>query len=395
MKTFWLAVILMLFGGCDRLGPGDAIYLFGALTGPDGQPAAGVTLEVERSDYRLPPEAPDFQPLAQVTTGADGHFQLELVAGDVWGPPDGSGPGNRLRLLAQQGEAGLTTSLELTGDAELPPLQLGGLQTGLSPSGELEVLLPAAPRLPETATGPNADPARPNPSPVVPVLSIRAQDQDAWLQLRPPSPLEVASLVEDFAGATVVVRGISEGHWTHDPLLASQPSWVGARFEWRTSLPTLPTGVIPFSRGASCAQADPCPWTDGALEAVEFAPDTRVLQLELLQPASPSRLVVRGLRPGDSGAERVVVEGFDGTDWRLLAEAPLVLPDPEGLSRALQWEADSAFDPVLPLFDGRYFLRLESQTSVEVSALRLTAVDFSGAPVRLGSLQEVSAFGPR
>ncbi len=392
MKTFWLVLILCLLPGCERLGPGDAIYLFGALSGPDGQPAAGVTLAVERSDYRLPPETPDFQPLAQVTTGAEGRFQLELVAGDVWGPPDGNGPGNRLRLVAGEGEAGLTVSMELTGDAELPTLQLGGLRTGLTASGELELLLPTALRLPETATGGSNDPAWPNPSPVVPVLSIRAQDQDAWLQVRPPSPLEVESLVEDFAGAEVVVRGVGEGEWTHDPLLASQPSWVLARFEWRSALAPLPTARVPSSRGASCAQADPCPWTDGSLEAVEFAPDTRVLQLELPQPALVSRLVVRGLRPGDFGAHRLVVEGFDGASWQHLGEAPLENPEVVGLIRALQWSADSAFDPALSLFDGRYFLRVETQTPVEVLALRLSLVDFAGEPIPLGALQEVSAF---
>lgn len=385
-RCLWMVPLLCALTSCDQMGPGDAVYLFGSFTRPDGG-VGPLEVAVQRSSGELEPENPRFEPVFTLQTREDGALAMEVTAEEVWGGPEIGvyGALNRWRLVPLGPSAGLTVTFETTGDAELPPLQLGDLTASVDPELRLFFSLPERPVLPLSAS--YRDTAEePNPTALAPVLELLSGDHPLWLDFAPASGMSLAAVLEDFP-AEGRVRAVSVGRWSHLPLLAPSSSFVQGRFEWRAGVSPAPGERIPASRGVPCGAA-PCPFTDGDLARIVLAEEVYTVELTFPGPVRPGEVVLRGLELEGWGTFRV--EGRTGAGWLPLMEGRYgAVPTSWAIHH---WPADSALDAPIPFPGERAYARARAAEVGEVTAVRLSAQSSDGEPLRLVALQELSVF---
>jgi hypothetical protein len=408
-------------GGCERY-PEEPIFAYGEVLHADGSPRPGLTLSLERAEAPLngPLERPSvsFAPYTTATTGPDGRFTLELLAGDAQYFERAEGPfGVRFRLTAPLEEGqGAFLSFEQDDDVELPTLRpwdsklasvegAGGPMLTFSPP-------PPAPVLPPAADVPsliNLDGTEVPMLPLEPaaVLQVHQGNQLIWQQREATSPWAPTPwMLEDFASPEVQLRAMSTGSWGFEPLGASS-GYVDFRVEWRSERLPWPAGALrPVSRGAECrpAIASPCPWTDGLLTptlmegGMETFPEEVGVTLEA--PTRLSRIVLRGMgvSPWSDFKEKdlVVFEGsLDGTVWtRLATVAPFHEDRLLGYHfRNESWNSDSPFDPPLRSHQRYQFLDVPVVDAPQVRHVRVFVfLQESGRRLPVRELAELSLF---
>ncbi|QSQ21978.1 hypothetical protein JY651_43695 [Pyxidicoccus parkwayensis] len=436
MRASFLPLLALLATGCERM-PEDPIFLYGQVKHPDGSPASGTALHVDRaldsfdhlpggSGY-LEGRVWKYEPFSEGATEASGNFTLSVLSGDlsneaasesyygilqhrfrVYPPLEADGSGVFVAFIADD-------------DVELPPLQpwASGLTVGDGPSLTFAAA-PPAPELPPSATLPmylsenTGESVSAPPSTPEPVVQLVGRDGLIWQQVQATSPWTPSPYVlEDFAGVEAQVRAASGGQWYFEPLVA-EPSTLTFRLEWRSPRVGLPGGALrPVSRNAPCSPTPvdrPCPYTDGKLEAVltrpmvegaPQAPGVESLTFTLDAPRRLRRLVVRNLETTlDSDARmRVVLEGsVDGGEWATLGsfvhENHAEDPSRIILDFSLRdTGSDSPFDGKMELLTPPAFLDVPLPQELPVRYVRLSVAPEEGTwRGRLWKLSEVSLF---
>ncbi|NMO16611.1 hypothetical protein HPC49_21595 [Pyxidicoccus fallax] len=433
-SSLTLPLLALLATGC-KLMPEDSVFLYGDVRLPDGSPAGGSLIQVDRAQADLDdwnnPGDPDqrvwnYEPYTEVTAEASGGFTLETLAGDL--RTEGyTREGfevtvrHRFRVyppLASDG-SGVFAVLYFEGDVDLPTLR--PWDWGLTVGDGLSLSFAAAPPAPETPPTATLGEAHVgsehyvlHPTTPSPVLQLQGGAGLVWHQSPATSPWAPSAYVlEDFDAVEAQVRASSDGLWYFEPLGASS-SGLDFRLEWRSPRAALPRGTLrPVSRGMTCSPAPvdrPCPFTDGRLEPVLAIPaggteddaGVEALTFSLNAPTRLSRVVVRNLDTtmGYLGRLRVVVEGsVDGGAWVTLGNFLTVLWDTAKPSRGFPLPSmvsanDSPFGegPIEP-FTPHLFLDapLMSELPVRLVRLRVTS-EGGGTSGKLVKLGEVSLF---
>lgn len=414
-SLFRVLALAVALGGCERY-PEDPIFAYGEVQHADGSPRASLALTVERALPPLNPKPgdppPDFQPYAEVTSGTDGRFILESLAGDtdvVEGKLEEFVPRFRLALPLEQGQS-TWISFEQRDDVELPTLRAwdSGLTRVEALSGPALAFAapPPVPPMPPTASvtslihedGTSEPEVAPDPEATIQLLS---HDQVLWQERKPTSPWTPTPwLLEDFASPEAQVRAHTEGTWGFSPLGATSGSLM-FRMEWRSERLPWPAGALrPVSRGATCLPATPeaCPWTDGELTPVLLNKllDTypRELGVALETPTRLSRAVIRGLDVSTSfdrpEEDLLILEGsVDGEQWTQLASVAPFQPEKitSIFSQTEHWTVDSPFDP--PLRTAQHLLFLDIPL-VDAPPMRQVRLFIQSARGDRGVLREVT-----
>ncbi len=427
-------LLALLATGCELM-PEDSVFLYGDVRHPDGSPAGGSLIQVDRAQADLDDwndlgdpgqRVWDYEPYTKATAEASGGFTLETLAGDLrtegytqegWEVT----VRHRFRVyppLAPDG-SGVFAVLDFEGDADLPTLR--PWDWGLTVGEGLSLSFAAAPPAPETPPTATLSEAYIGaeryvlyPTTPGPVLQLHGGDGLVWHQSPATSPwVPSAYVLEDFDAVEAQVRAASDGLWYFEPLGVGS-SDLDFHLEWRSPRVALPRGTLrPVSRGMTCSPAPvdrPCPFTDGRLEPVRTIPvggteddsGVEALTFSLNAPTRLSRVVVRNLDTtlGALGRLRVVVEGsVDDGAWVTLGNFLTVLWDATKPERSFPRPSmvsanDSPFGegPIEP-FIPHLFLDapLTSELPVRRVRLRVTTEGWgtSGELVQLG---EVSLF---
>jgi hypothetical protein len=395
--------LLVLGTGCE-LAPDEPLFYTGQALREDASPWAGAPVELLRTGREAtPPSAePHFEPWATVTAGEDGRFVHELRVFDTQrlSDPTGSGAfGRDCRVQLPPGAGGERTWIRFymyTSDARLPTLR--AWHSGLSHAME------------GTHARLSWEPVPPGdedvPAPEYRAV-LRSGQTVVWeepaSETRGTLPTDVG---EDFPALafSVEARSAAERSWF---ALSGGSGYVDYELVHegpRVSLPATP-GPLPVSRGAPCnlyvqdwdasagpdgtpplgPRIEPCPLTDGRLDAVAAGVQGVGATLLLPEPHVPRRALVRGLKvEALRWAGSAWVEGSaDGETWHLLADFTERLPP------------ESAYeDNWRLLMRAELYLDLAlTPPSVPVRHVRLRFHDRQGAPLSPTPLaRELSLF---
>lgn len=334
--------------GCS-LAPDDSLFYTGQALREDGSPWAGATVELLRTSREAaPPSAdPRFEPWVTVTAGEDGRFVHELRVFDTQRISDPTGQGifgRDCRVQLPPGAGGERTWLRFymyTSDARLPALR--AWHSGLSYSVE-----GSRAQLSWEPVPPGDEDV---PAPAYAAV-LRSGESVVWeepaRETRGALPTDVG---EDFPALAFSAEARSGGERSWFALTGGTGyvDYELVHESPRVSLPASP-GPLPVSRGAPCdvyvqdengspetggtprpgQRLEPCPLTDGRLDAVTYSVEGVGLSLVLSEPHVPRRALLRGLRVsallgGSAGSARL--EGSaDGETWYLLADFTERLP---------------------------------------------------------------------